>query len=230
MKPGNVIQPGEDDISGLLLCDNGYILFKQEGIIMRSITGISRVSYAMGITSIGITVLRIVLSVIGAISIGHEPAQKPLLLSLIMCVMILDHYDGDFFRRSSLNDYNFFRFFRRIIDSCSDRLCIQLFCVPLIIAEPHFWVPYCAILLKEFLSCSMCIKACIHGIVIESNKFGKLGSIMVGMIVVFWICRLYIIAYCLIPFMIGFGVLAYYRYSRSYNYSEKKFNEKQVQQ
>lgn len=167
----------------------------------------------MGIVSLGITAIRVILAIFSAISIIDIQEPMKMLVFLIICIMLLDQLDGVLFNKSNLNNIYKWKFRRRVFDSCSDRLCIQLFCLPILITDNSFFLPYLAILIKEILTSSVCIKAYCDGILLTSNIMGKLSSVLVGLIVVFWILDLKSTMHLLIPMVIIFGVIAYNKYS-----------------
>lgn len=136
-----------------------------------------------GILSFGITCIRIVLAFVTLFL--WEIDTSTLWISWIVCmIMIFDHYDGKLFRASALNTNPFWRKQRRILDSCGDRICIQLVCIPLLFLNSKFFVPYIIICFKEILASYICICEVRHGHIIYPPKIAKLSSICIGLTVI----------------------------------------------
>lgn len=133
-----------------------------------------------GIISFGITFVRISLAFLCVPLLRLEHSEF-FIVSAIIAIMVFDHYDGKLFKLSSLNEVSFWRKLRRIFDSCGDRACIQIVCIPLLFINRHFVLPYLIICFKEILTSAICVLEFRRGIIIYPGKVSKISTIFVGL-------------------------------------------------
>lgn len=134
----------------------------------------------LGIISFGVTFVRIILAFLCIPLLGTKSSEF-LVTSLIIIIMVFDHYDGKLFKLSSLNEIPVWRRMRRVFDSCGDRICIQFVCIPLLFAHPGFFLSYLVICLKESLTSIICIKEFKQGQIIYPSKISKVSTVFIGL-------------------------------------------------
>lgn len=186
-------------------------------------TGIrSKYSFLWAIFSFGITVIRLFMAIYCFFFLLYDGVTSVyFLISIIVAIIFMDQVDGKIFEKTFLNSYETWRDYRRVFDSVCDRICIQLFCVPLLVLQSDFIVIYFAILLKELLTSINCIKAYRSNIILASNTAGKISSIAIGLCVITWLLHFYFLSYCIVPIILVTGSISYIRYRSSYR---KYFN------
>lgn len=133
-----------------------------------------------GIISFGVTFIRIILA-FSCIPLLEIRYFKFLITGVIVIIMVLDQYDGKMFKLSSLSAIPFWRKMRRILDSCGDRICIQLVCIPLLFTDFKFIFPYLIICFKEAMTSIICIKEFRRGVIVYPSKISKISTIFVGL-------------------------------------------------
>lgn len=174
-------------------------------------------SVLWAVFSFGVTLMRLLMAVLCFIYLmdgGMNSLYFP--ICTIIAIILLDHIDGRLFEKSFLNDFEIWKNRRRVFDSVSDRLCIQFFCIPILILQPEFVVIYFIILFKELLTSINCIKAYNRSIVLPSNTTGKISSISIGLAVILWLLRLYFVAYGIVPIILITGYISYVKYRSAY--------------
>lgn len=141
------------------------------------------------VLSFGITLLRCFIALLVFSAIASEPYSSVMKNSIyIFLIMILDQLDGDLFRISSLNNQGYWRRRRRLIDSCADRFCIQIVCLPLVFGNPDFLYLYLAITFKEIMNSIPCISAFVKfRALLRPRFFSKLSTVLVGLVVIVYI-------------------------------------------
>ncbi len=133
-----------------------------------------------GIISFGVTFIRICLAFLCVPLLKLEHSEF-FTVSAIIAIMVFDHYDGQLFKLSSLNEISFWRKMRRILDSCGDRVCIQIVCIPLLFINTHFVLPYLIICVKEILSSAVCILEFRRGLILYPRRISKISTVFVGL-------------------------------------------------
>lgn len=177
-------------------------------------------SLLWAIFSFGITILRLVAALSCCLLLLYYKEISALFCSIIVIlIMVFDHIDGKFFKKSYLNEITFWKNARRVIDSVSDRLCIQLFCIPILLLDITFLPIYCIVLCKEMLTSIYCIQAYYNGVVLSSNSAGKISSIATGLSVILWLMGQTLTVYCMLFVVIVFGFIAHRRYKEAYRKS-----------
>lgn len=177
------------------------------------------------IFSFGITFFRLFISFISFLFLlKNKNIYSHFLIYTIILIMILDQIDGKIFKKSILNDSAFWKNHRRILDSICDRICIQLFCIPILFLQPKFIIIYTIIIWKEMMTSIKCIKAYNNNIILSSNNMGKISSVTVGIVVIMWILHLYFIAYCITPIILITGYISYKNYLNSYKKELNRIN------
>lgn len=132
--------------------------------------------------SYGITLLRLLIAAFGAVTIfrGDDPR---LAVASIVLVMTFDYFDGATFEKSAFSALKEWRIRRRVADSISDRLVIQIVCIPLLIKSPSFLWSYLPIVAREIAISGYISKQFAKGIIIYPRAISKVACTMVGITV-----------------------------------------------
>lgn len=186
----------------------------------------NKASFLWAMFSFGVTVSRLFMATFIFFAFLEGGITSPYLpIFIILTIIFMDHVDGKLFEKTFLYQIESWRNGRRIFDSISDRLCIQLFCIPILVLQPDFFIVYIAILLKEILTSINCIKAYNSGIVLSSNCAGKLSCVTIGVAVIMWLLHLYVISYCMSPVILIMGCFSYIEYNKMYKQCTKNTNK-----
>src|ERR1700682_1807763 len=102
----------------------------------------------LAVASYGITIVRLLIAALGGFSILLG-ADVRVVIGSIALVMAFDYFDGATFEKSTFSAVKDWRIKRRIADSISDRLVIQIICIPLLIKNSAFLWLYIPILARE---------------------------------------------------------------------------------
>lgn len=102
-------------------------------------------SFAMTLTRLAVALCT------GILIISTGTNSKGMIVLAVLFIMGFDYYDGKLFERSFLRDQSEWRLRRRIFDAVSDRLVIQLVCIPVLFADHGFLWVYVSILVREVL-------------------------------------------------------------------------------
>lgn len=135
--------------------------------------------FLLAIASYGITFVRLLIAVFAAISILREENNWFAIASIVL-VMVLDCFDGFTFDRSQLSALKKWRINRRIADSVSDRVVIQIVCISVLVQNPAFLWPYLLILGRELAISSYVSKYFAKGILVYPRAISKMACAMVG--------------------------------------------------
>lgn len=133
-----------------------------------------------GIISFGITFVRIGLAFL-CVPLLRVDHSEFFIVSAIIAIMVFDHYDGKLFKLSSLYEISFWRKWRRILDSCGDRVCIQIVCIPLLFINTHFVLSYLIICFKEILTSTICVLEFRQGIIVYPGRVSKISTVFIGL-------------------------------------------------
>lgn len=177
----------------------------------------SKASFWGVVLSFGITVTRLLMAVLVFFTLlagGDRSSYFPIYATI--AIIFMDHIDGKLFEKTILNQVEAWKNGRRVFDSFCDRLCIQLFCIPILIQQPKFVFIYIIVLSKEILTSIYCIRAYINNIVLSSNTAGKISCIFIGVAVILWLLHLCIIVYFITPIIIITGCISFGKYRKSY--------------
>ena len=181
---------------------------------MNSLSNSKCFPVSVGFIGLAMTFFRVILSVF-SIPLILEQDSKGLLSVIILVIMTFDYFDGKLFRRSLLNERPVWRKTRRIVDSCGDRICIQAVCIPLVIVQPSFLVPYIIICFKEFLSSVTCIQEFVRGFIIYPSKMARLSTVCVGIeVIAFLLCNIYI-TFAVSLILLFCGVVSFHEYRKN---------------
>lgn len=145
-------------------------------------TSRSNKSILLGILSLSITGLRIIMAIFSAYLLENNiPIQSSI---FVFAIMMLDHFDGQIFKKSRLNMYEKWRKIRRIFDSCADRVVIQIVCLTLLAINPAFITCFFCIIFKELLTSILCISYFHKGILLNPPKIAKISTIAIGLLAI----------------------------------------------
>jgi phosphatidylglycerophosphate synthase len=125
------------------------------------------------VASYGITLLRLLIAIFGALTILRRDDVRFVVASIAL-VMAFDYFDGATFDRSNLNILKEWRIKRRVADSLSDRLVIQIICIPLLINNFSFVWLYLPILAREIAISGYISKEFAKGILVYPRSVYKL--------------------------------------------------------
>lgn len=169
-----------------------------------------------GVIGLGMTFFRIVIALFCIPLVLLAEMDETVALSIAM-IVLLDYYDGKFFRKSSLNHSEKWRRIRRVIDSCGDRLCIQAVCIPLLVVQPLFLYPYIVICTKEILTSTVCLRSFFQGLIIYPSTVSRISTALVGVTVISQLlCNVQITFLCSTILLLS-GILSLYQYIRKIN-------------
>lgn len=138
------------------------------------------VSFAFA--SFGMTLTRLVVALCtGLLIISNGTHSKEMIVLAVLFIMVFDYYDGKLFERSFLRDQSEWRLRRRIFDAVSDRLVIQLVCIPVLFADHSFLWVYVSILVREVLVSGYNVaQRWTKGAVIYPGPIAKWACVAVG--------------------------------------------------
>jgi len=144
---------------------------------------------SLSIASFGMTFVRLGLALYtgGLILAGLLSVYKPTIIGIILLIMILDYYDGKLFSKSYLQDIAHWRIKRRLLDSISDRMIIQIGCLSLLMIDTSFVIFYLAILSREVLTGGYTALMYKKGILIYPKRIAKIAAVLVGLTVIVYL-------------------------------------------
>lgn len=137
----------------------------------------------LAIASYGITFVRLLIAAFGALTILRGDDVRFAVASVAL-VMAFDYFDGATFDKSSFSDLREWRIKRRIADSVSDRLVIQIVCIPLLTKNASFIWLYLPILTREIVISGYISKEFARGILVYPRSISKVACAMVGISVI----------------------------------------------
>lgn len=137
----------------------------------------------LAVTSYGITLLRLLIAAVGALTVLRRDDMRFVVASVAL-VMALDYFDGATFDKSYFSAHREWRIRRRIADSVSDRLVIQIICIPLLIQDSSFMWLYLLILARELAISGYLFREFSKGILVYPRSISKIACGMVGMAVI----------------------------------------------
>lgn len=142
----------------------------------------SNVSFAFA--SFAMTLTRLVVALCtGLLIISNGTRNKETIVLAVLFIMVFDYYDGKLFDRSFLRDQQEWRLRRRIFDSVSDRLVIQLVCIPVLFADHSFLWVYVSILAREgLISGYNVVQRLAKGAIIHPGPVAKWACVTVGIV------------------------------------------------
>lgn len=150
---------------------------------MDGISNAKQLPVYTGVIGLGMTVFRILLALISVPIILSQKSNLSVAM-IVLAIVVLDYYDGKMFRNSSFNESEKWRTIRRILDSCADRMSIQVVCIPLVIAQPNFLFPYIVICIKEIMTSVVCCRSFLDGYIIYPSTMARIATVFVGLTVV----------------------------------------------
>lgn len=168
--------------------------------------------------SYGITFIRLLVALIGAISILRHHDRWILIVSILL-VMMLDYFDGVTFDRSNFSALKEWRVNRRIADSVCDRLVIQIICIPLLMENPSFGWLYIVILLRELAISSFVSSQFAQKLLVYPGTIAKIACATVGLSVIAFVVLPIVVTAAAAAVMVSlsvFALLDYYRRVRHY--------------
>lgn len=135
------------------------------------------------VSSYGITFLRLLIAAFGAVTILRGDDIRLGVVSVAL-VMAFDYFDGATFDKSNFSALKEWRIKRRIADSISDRLVIQIICIPLLIKNSSFVWLYLPILAREIAISGYISKEFAKGFLVYPRSISKVACAMVGIAVI----------------------------------------------
>ena len=135
------------------------------------------------VASYGITFVRLVLAAFAALAVINDNDSRFAIISIVL-IMALDYFDGATFNRSTFCAVRQWRIKRRIADSVSDRLVIQMICIPLLIRNSSFWIFYLPIIAREVAISGYVSMEYAKGVLLYPRSISKIACAMVGVAVI----------------------------------------------
>jgi len=132
--------------------------------------------------SYGITLVRLLIAGFGALTIWR--GEFTLAVSSVILVIVLDYFDGATFEKSCFSTFKEWRIKRRIADSVSDRIVIQVICIPLLIKSPSFLYFFLLILGRELSISGYVAHEFSKGLLLYPRNVAKLACAMIGITVI----------------------------------------------
>jgi len=135
------------------------------------------------VASYGITFVRLIIAVLGAFMILRGDDVRFTVASVAL-IMALDYFDGATFNRSNFSALREWRIKRRIVDSVSDRLVIQIICIALLVKNFSFVWLFLPILTRELAISGYVSTQFAKGILVYPRSISKIACAMVGISVI----------------------------------------------
>ncbi len=167
-----------------------------------------------GIIGLGMTFFRIILAFL-CIPLIHNGHSDMIVAFLVGIIVVFDYYDGKLFRNSLFNESVKWRSARRIIDSCADRLSIQLVCIPIFLAHSDFIFPYLVICFKEIITSTVCLKSFFRGYIIYPSNISRISTVLVGLTVISQLLFGGVVTIIISLMLFIGGVLSFHKYTMS---------------
>ena len=175
----------------------------------------------LAIASYGITFIRLLIAAVGALTILRGDDLR-LVVSSIALVMAFDYFDGATFEKSTFSIIKEWRIKRRLADSISDRLVIQIISIPLLIENSSFVWLYLLIVAREVAISGYLSRQFTKGNLVYPRLIAKVACAMVGLAVISFLSFSFSITFIVSAAMIAssaFALLDYSRRIRSYEAS-----------
>src|ERR1043166_1780375 len=137
----------------------------------------------IAVASYGITFLRLLIAGFGAVSIFRGDDVRFSVASIAL-VMAFDYFDGATFEKSTFSGLKEWRVKRRIADSISDRLVIQIICIPLLMKSSSFVWVYLPIIAREIAISGFISRHFAKGILFFPRSISKIACATVGIAVI----------------------------------------------
>lgn len=176
------------------------------------------------VASFGMSFLRLGVALFLGLNILNGSINKEIVIAGILLIMIFDYYDGFLFNKSFLRDIKWWRVNRRILDSVSDRLVIQLVCIPMIITHNSFLWIYIAILSREIALSVYTGKQLKSGILVCPGPIAKAACAMVGITTIVYLVTNVYLAVPITIIMLIASVLSFKEYFDAQKEYEKNYN------
>lgn len=140
----------------------------------------------VGIASFGATIVRLILSIVASMFIVLAvQGFQHLATGIIILIIAVDYYDGILFRNSVMNNVKSWRIRRRLFDSMSDRLIIQIGCLSVLFTDPHFAPIYIVITARELIFTGYWNWAFhFRRTLIEPKGIAKAAAACIGLVVI----------------------------------------------
>jgi phosphatidylglycerophosphate synthase len=175
----------------------------------------------LAVASYGITLLRLFIAAFGAVTILRGDDIRFGVTSIAL-VMAFDYFDGATFDKSNFSVLKAWRIKRRVADSVSDRLVIQIICIPLLIKYSSFLWLYLPILAREIAISGYISKEFAKGILVYPRSISKVACAMVGIAVMSFVIFPFSFTFITTAVMFtlsGFALLDYIRRVQNYKAS-----------
>ncbi|MFA6979668.1 MAG: CDP-alcohol phosphatidyltransferase family protein [Ignavibacteriaceae bacterium] len=181
--------------------------------------------------SFGIVSMRLILIILTSVLIITSKFESKIVITIsILLTIALDHYDGVFFKKSALNSFAYWRIGRRLLDSITDRIIVQIGCISLLIIDSNFLIFYLIILVREIIISGYCSIQFRKNILLYPHFFAKLSSAFIGLICLFYINSYLDVATIVAASMVLFSILAFRDYQIRYNSITLKYKTKDIKE
>lgn len=173
----------------------------------------------VGIVSFGATIIRLIMSIVASMLIVlAAQGFQHLATGIIILIIAVDYYDGILFRKSVMNNVKSWRIRRRLFDSMSDRLIIQIGCLSVLFTDPHFAPIYIVITVRELVFTGYWNWAFhFRKTLIEPKGIAKAAAASIGLIVIAYLETSTRIAGIATLLMIAMSFLSFRNYVTRFN-------------
>ena len=139
---------------------------------------VSKSDKILSLISFGMIFIRLVIiSYLGFFILTFGVDNIFTITSMILANVVLDYYDGELFKKTSLYSISKWRVKRRLLDSLVDRLVIQISCISLLIIDLNFLPIYLFILLREIAVSGYCSIKIFQGYLLYPHVTAKLAGV-----------------------------------------------------
>lgn len=131
--------------------------------------------------SYGLIFIRLIISIgLGLFLMTHGVSNSIIILFTIVGLITLDHFDGELFRKTSLNFIPRWRISRRLLDSFTDRIVTQVCCISLLIVDNQFLIFYLLITIRELAVSGYCSLKIMNGFLLYPHTSAKWAGVFVA--------------------------------------------------
>lgn len=174
--------------------------------------------------SVGATLLRLLINIFISIHmVFARTTNKWLILLVVITTVVLDYYDGVFFKKTSLHHTKYWRVNRRILDSVSDRLIIQIGCLSLLIVDVEFLPFYLTIIFREIFISGYCSNKYNAGFLIYPDNLARIASAFIALVVVSYLFMPLYFTSAISIIMLTLSCLSFLSYRRRFAFNQSSY-------
>lgn len=173
---------------------------------------------ALLIFSFGVTVIRMGIIFLTSYTILQQHQNfKELAIINIALVMLLDYYDGVFFRKSNYNSIKRWRINRRLFDSITDKVITHTGSISLLIIDNSFIWIYLCILIRDIAIGGYCSISFSKGLLLYPASISKISMIFVGLSIMFYLTGILALIFFSICAMLVLSIISFANYYKRAN-------------